>query len=143
MANLIYYALITSYSEQSEKKKLQVLVILPDSLRPHGLLPARLPYPLNSPSKNTGVSSYSLLQGIFLTQGLNLGLLHCRQILSSLSYQGSPGAELMRGYESDRTCSSSSGLIKGKQTGASEEGEPSSGELGKEGLNLAKINVLI
>ena len=31
-----------------------------------------------------------LLQGIFLTQGLNLGLLLCRQILYHLSYQGSP-----------------------------------------------------
>ena len=28
--------------------------------------------------------------GIFLTQGLNLGLLHCRQILYCLSHQGSP-----------------------------------------------------
>ena len=31
-----------------------------------------------------------LLQGIFLIQGLNPGLLHCRQILYRLSYQGSP-----------------------------------------------------
>ena len=31
-----------------------------------------------------------LLQGIFLTQELNLGLLHCRRILYHLSYQGSP-----------------------------------------------------
>ena len=31
-----------------------------------------------------------LLQGIFPTQGLNLGLLHCRQILYRLSYKGSP-----------------------------------------------------
>ena len=31
-----------------------------------------------------------LLQGIFLTQGLNPGLLHCRQILCHLSSQGSP-----------------------------------------------------
>ena len=29
-------------------------------------------------------------QGIFPTQGLNPGLLHCRQILYQLSYQGSP-----------------------------------------------------
>ena len=35
--------------------------------------------------KNTGVSSLSLLQGIFLTQELNRGLLHCRQILYQLS----------------------------------------------------------
>ena len=34
-----------------------------------------------------GLSCHSLLQGIFLTQGLNLGLLYCRQIL--LSHQGS------------------------------------------------------
>ena len=31
-----------------------------------------------------------LLQGIFPTQGLNPGLLHCRQILYQLSYKGSP-----------------------------------------------------
>ena len=32
----------------------------------------------------------SLLQGIFLTQELNRGLLNCRQILYQLSYEGSP-----------------------------------------------------
>ena len=31
--------------------------------------------------KDTAVGSLSLLQGIFLTQELNWGLLHCRQIL--------------------------------------------------------------
>ena len=36
------------------------------------------------------VGSHSLLQGIFLTQGWNLGLLHCRWILYRLSHQGSP-----------------------------------------------------
>ena len=40
--------------------------------------------------KNTGVGSLSLLQGIFLTQGSNQGLLHCRWILYQLSHQGSP-----------------------------------------------------
>ena len=39
--------------------------------------------------KNTGVGSLSLLQGIFQTQELNWGLLHCRWILYQLSYQGS------------------------------------------------------
>ena len=43
-----------------------------------------------SPGKNTGVGSNSLLQGIFSTQGLNPGLLYCRQILYQLSHQGSP-----------------------------------------------------
>ena len=40
--------------------------------------------------KNTGVDSLSLLQRIFLTQGSNQGLLHGRQIVYQLSYQGSP-----------------------------------------------------
>ena len=31
--------------------------------------------------KNTGVGSFSLLQGIFLTQESNWSFLHCRQIL--------------------------------------------------------------
>ena len=35
------------------------------------------------------MGSHFLLQGIFLTQGSNLGLLHCRQILYHLSHQGS------------------------------------------------------
>ena len=51
-----------------------------------GSLPAE---PLGKP-KNTGVGTLSLLQGIFLTQGLNWGLLHCRRILYQLSYEGSP-----------------------------------------------------
>ena len=38
--------------------------------------------------KNTGVGSHSLLQGIFSTQGLNLDLPHCRQILYCLRHQG-------------------------------------------------------
>ena len=36
--------------------------------------------------KNTGVRCHFLLQGIFPTQGSNLGLLHCRQILYWLSH---------------------------------------------------------
>ena len=43
-----------------------------------------------SPGQNTGVGCQALLQGIFLTQGSNPGLLHCRQILYCLSHQGSP-----------------------------------------------------
>ena len=41
--------------------------------------------PWDSPSKNTGVGCYSLLQGIFPTQGSNPGLLHCRQMLYSMN----------------------------------------------------------
>ena len=48
--------------------------------------------PAESPRKpkNTGMGSLSLLQQIFLTQESNWSLLHCRQILYQLSYQGSP-----------------------------------------------------
>ena len=56
----------------------------------HVLEPARLLCPWNSSGKNTGVGCHFLLQGIFLTQGSNPGLLHCRQILYYLSHQGSP-----------------------------------------------------
>ena len=41
-----------------------------------------------SPGRNIGVGCHALLQGIFLTQGSNLGLMHCRWILYHLSYQG-------------------------------------------------------
>ena len=44
----------------------------------------------DSPGKNSGVGCHALLQGIFPTQGLNLGLLHCRWFLYHLSHQGSP-----------------------------------------------------
>ena len=44
----------------------------------------------DSLGKNTGVGCHAILQGIFLTQGSNPVLLHCRQILSHVSHQGSP-----------------------------------------------------
>ena len=44
-----------------------------DSLRPCGLQPARLLRRWDLPGKNTGVGCHFLLQGIFPTQGLNLG----------------------------------------------------------------------
>ena len=61
--------------------------VMPDSLPPHGLQPSRLLCPWDLPGKNTGMGCHFLLQGIFLTQGLNQSLLHCRQILYHLSYQ--------------------------------------------------------
>ena len=91
--------------------------VVSDSLQPHGLsmefsrpeywsgivpteeLNSGLPHhrqtdslPAEPPGKpkNTGVGSLSLLQGIFLTQESNWGLLHCRWILYQLSYEGSP-----------------------------------------------------
>ena len=50
----------------------------------------------DSPGKNIGVSCRALLQGIFPTQGLNPGLLNCRQILYHLTHQGSQENTLLR-----------------------------------------------
>ena len=52
------------------------------------------PLSMDSPGKNTGVGCHFLLQGIFLTQESNLGLLHCRQILSGLSAYSSLKTQL-------------------------------------------------
>ena len=54
--------------------------------------PARLLCPWDFPGKDTGLGCHFLFQGIFPTQGSNVGLLHCRQILYlyRLSHQGSP-----------------------------------------------------
>ena len=49
--------------------------------RPHGLWPARLLCPWNFLGKNTGMGCHFLLRGIFPTQGLNMCVLHCRQVL--------------------------------------------------------------
>ena len=55
-----------------EKKKNSGSVshsVASDSLGPHRLKPARLLCLFNFPGKNSGVGCYSLLQGIFPTQG--------------------------------------------------------------------------
>ena len=54
----------------------------------HGWQPARILCPWDFPGKNTGISVHALFKGIFLIQGLNLGLPHCRQILYHLSQKG-------------------------------------------------------
>ena len=59
--------------------------VMSDSLRPHELYS-----PWNSPGKNNGAGSLSLLHGIFPAQGLNPGLLRCRWILYQLIRKGSP-----------------------------------------------------
>ena len=68
-----------------------------DSLQSHGLQSARLLCPCNSPGKNTWVGSHSLLQGIFLTQGSNPGLLHRGQILLQSQPLGKPLSSWGRG----------------------------------------------
>ena len=56
--------------------------VVSDSLRPHGLLPARLLCPWDSSGKNTRVGYHFLLQKILPTQGSNPGLPHCRDSLA-------------------------------------------------------------
>ena len=82
--------------------------------QPCGLLPTRFLCPWDFPSKGTGVGCHFLLQGIFPSQGLNPGLLHCRQTLYGLSHQGSlhkpRGALRPRGlrrsvWEPEKACS--------------------------------------
>ena len=55
--------------------------VVSDSFQPYGLQRARLLCPWDSPGKNTRVGCRFLLQGTFLTQGLNPGLPHCSLIL--------------------------------------------------------------
>ena len=61
----------------------------------------------DSPGKNTGVGCHALLQGIFPTQGSNLGLPHCRQIVYCLSHEGSPISE-----EINSSCFKQPGLME-------------------------------
>ena len=71
---------LTCFESESESHS-----VVSNSLQPHGLYS-----PWNSLGQNTGVGSLLLLQGIFPTQGTNLGLPPCRQILYQLSHKGSP-----------------------------------------------------
>ena len=73
----------------------EVALVVSNSLQPYRPEPMRLLCPWDSPDRNPGVGCHAFLQGIFLTQGLNLDLLHYRQILYHLSHQGSSkGSEL-------------------------------------------------
>ena len=79
-------AVRTGYSSVTQTYHLVMCVsahsVVSNSLRPHGLKPARLLCPWNFPGRNTGVGCHSLLQGIFPTQGLNprLGCLLHQQV---------------------------------------------------------------
>ena len=55
--------------------------IMSESLQPYELQPTRLHCPWDFPNKNIGMGCHVFLQGIFLIEGSNLHLLHCRWIL--------------------------------------------------------------
>ena len=78
-----------SLTYSSSQEKVKVTQLCPTLCDPEDSA-TRLLCPWNSPGQNTGVGSHFLLQGIFLTQGSNPSLLHCRWILYHLSHQGSP-----------------------------------------------------
>ena len=67
--------------KQSESESCSVVS---DSLRPQGLFS-----PWNSPSQKTRVGSFSLLQVIFPSQGMNPGFPHYRWTLYQLRHKGS------------------------------------------------------
>ena len=62
--------------DKFEGRDVCVCSLVSDSLRPHGLGPAKLLCPWDSSGKNTGVGCPFLLQGIFPTQGSNRYLLY-------------------------------------------------------------------
>ena len=64
---------LTFYSQKDLKVKVLVAQSCPTLCNP--MEPSSLLHPWNSLGKNTGVGCHFLLQEIFLTQGLNLGLL--------------------------------------------------------------------
>ena len=82
---LLHYRQILNQLSYKGSPESEIRSVVSDSLQPLGLYS-----PWNSPGQNTVVGSLSFLQRIFPTQGLNPGLLHCRQILLyQLSHKGS------------------------------------------------------
>ena len=64
--------------ERACLRAFSVTSVVSGSLQHYGLWSTRLLCPSDSPGKNTGMGCQGFLQGIFLTQGSNLCLLHCR-----------------------------------------------------------------
>ena len=76
MSNLLFTVNIFMVSIKSESRS-----VTSESFTPHS--------PWNFPGQNTGMGSFSLLQGIFPMQGSNPVLLHYKWILYQLSHKGS------------------------------------------------------
>ena len=79
----------TIYWFMKEKVKVLVSLVVSDFMT-LWTIACLAPCSYNSPGKNTGVGYHALLQEIFPTQGMNMGLLPCRQILYCLSHKGNP-----------------------------------------------------
>ena len=85
-----YPAYLTTLKSESESEVAQSCPTLCDPI--DCSLPQTVAYRLlhrwDFPGKSTRVGCHFLLQGIFLTQGLNPGLPRCRQTLYPLNHQG-------------------------------------------------------
>ena len=68
------------------------------------LEPTRLLCPWNFPGKNTEVSCYFLLQGIFLTQGSNQHLLHLLESLPLSHLAGPKGTVYLHLFPPQLDC---------------------------------------
>ena len=62
--------------QRADRKVVLSSSVVSNSVRPPGLQPTRLLCPWDFSGKHTGGGCHFLLQGIFLTHGSNLGLLH-------------------------------------------------------------------
>ena len=95
-------------SEPRGKSNLKAGLIQNLNPRPHTQSETHIP---DRPAKGSGglvaklgltsvipwtTAYHSLLQGIFPTQGLTLGFLHCRQTLYYLGHQGSPSISISK-----------------------------------------------
>ena len=80
---------LEDYWQCRKRKQSEVIQLCPTLCDPMDCsLPGSSPW--DFPGNSTGVDCHFLLQRIFLTQGWNPGLPHCRQTLYRLSHQGSP-----------------------------------------------------
>ena len=82
--SFLLYIVLPPWSELKWKLLSHVWLFVTSWTRAYRLL-----CPWSSPGQNTGMVCHFLLHRIFPTQGLNPGLLPCRQILHCMSHQGS------------------------------------------------------
>ena len=86
----------------------------------------RLLRPWDFLGKSTGVGCHFLLQGIFPTQGSNLGLPYCRQTLYRLSHQGSLSLSFVKHYFKNKIKNNRESIFWWKE-GDKEDGGPGKG----------------
>ena len=98
---------VTSTVIRLKKKERKKVTVIQSCLRnPMDYSPPVLfHFPWNSPGRNTGVGSCSLLQEIVPTQKSNQGLPHCRQIPFHLSHLGSPDVTRSKALSKDQRAS--------------------------------------